>query len=190
MLARSSARSARAGGIPSAPVRTGEKELPSCQSRMTASSFLGIGPFATPGAASINQVAIASEPAARHLRVQRSRAGAPSPPVRPAAGTGWRRPTTSPRPRHHQRRRARAGYLAGGNTAPQHHHHPLQLPHARGRALLRRDRSGSSRTSRPTSTSTSSTPTRGHLTLAHTDAALRTAAGAPRSTSTWASIRA
>ncbi len=30
------------------------------------------------------------------------------------------------------------GYLGGGNTGPQHHHHPLQLPDAGRREVLRR----------------------------------------------------
>ena len=44
------------------------------------------------------------------------------------------------RPRHQERSRCSTKLHGRGRIGPQHHHHPLQLPDARGRALLRGQR--------------------------------------------------
>ena len=57
-----------------------------------------------------------------------------------AARTASRPPTTWREPRHPRRRRARAVVHRLGRGGPQHDDHPLQLPHPRGRRVLRAQR--------------------------------------------------
>ena len=77
------------------------------------------------------------------------------------------------RPRHHRRRRAREGLSRRRQHRAQHRDHPLQLPDARRRAFydelvrLFQDLSNDFDLNIMYSE-------RGHLTLAHTDAAIRT----------------
>ncbi len=45
-------------------------------------------------------------------------------------------------------------YIGSGALGPQHHDHPLELPHARGRSVLRAAASSCTSASPPSSTST------------------------------------
>ena len=90
------------------------------------------------------------------------------------------------RPRHHQRRGAREGLHRRRQHRPQHHHHPLELPHARRREVLRRSVRLWQDLSERASTSTCSIP-RAATTRSRTPTRrCAPCAGAPRSTSTSA----
>ena len=115
----------------------------------------------------------------------------------PNAPQGWLRRRhhrrRRPRPRrrvlpgarswHSRYRGARKGLPRRRQHRAQHHHHPLELPHARRREVLRRAASRSGRALPRSSTSTCSIPRAG---ISRWRIRMRTCApraGAPRSTS-------
>ena len=83
---------------------------------------------------------------------------------------GWPRLLPGARPRHHRRRRAGEGLSRRRQHRAQHRDHPLQLPDARGREVLRRVAALCRDLSQDFDLNLLYSE-RGHFTLAHTDAA-------------------